>query len=313
MKKILTFSIIILFLIIAIGVAFLSSRNKGTEDISRPKGGIFESAKIDSLYRQVNGYLAKNNEMEAINTYRAIINSFPESARRDAALLALGNYYKKTGKFAEAKEYYLNLISGCPDSKLLKDAQDQSGDLNVKMLFSSMVMPDSMLYAVKKGDNLTTIANAFGTTIDLIRKSNNLKSDVIRVGMKLKIARAKFSVIVDKSQNTLTLKSNEDVIKVYTVATGKDNCTPMGTFKIINKLENPTWYSTNAVVPPDSPNNILGSRWMGLSVQGYGIHGTTEPGSIGRQATAGCVRMLNTDVEELYVILPVGTEVTVVD
>jgi lipoprotein-anchoring transpeptidase ErfK/SrfK len=52
---------------------------------------------------------------------------------------------------------------------------------------------------------------------------------------------------------------------------------------------------------------------MGLDLPSYGIHGTTEPQSLGRQATQGCVRMANPDVEELYTIIPIGTEVTIVD
>ena len=67
------------------------------------------------------------------------------------------------------------------------------------------------------------------------------------------------------------------------------------------------------VIPADSPDNILGSRWMGFDLPGYGIHGTTEPESIGKSCTQGCVRMLNSEVEELYDIVPVGTEVTILD
>lgn len=67
------------------------------------------------------------------------------------------------------------------------------------------------------------------------------------------------------------------------------------------------------MVPFGDPKNILGSRWMGISHPGYGIHGTTEPGSIGKNVTAGCVRLKNEDVEELYSIVPEGTEVVIVD
>jgi len=52
---------------------------------------------------------------------------------------------------------------------------------------------------------------------------------------------------------------------------------------------------------------------MGFDLAGFGIHGTTEPQTLGRQVTQGCVRMLNAEVEELYAIVPVGTEVTIVD
>ena len=119
---------------------------------------------------------------------------------------------------------------------------------------------------------------------------------------------------MDKSQNILTLKCNDEIIKTYNVATGTNNSTPVGTFKIGNKLVNPVWYKEGAVVPAGSPENILGTRWLGFDdLPSYGIHGTTEPQSIGKQSTAGCVRMINAEVEELYSLLPIGTEVTVVD
>ncbi len=103
------------------------------------------------------------------------------------------------------------------------------------------------------------------------------------------------------------------MIKTYVVSTGKDNSTPAGTFKIVNKLDSPTWFKAGAVVPADDPQNILGTRWLGFDLPGYGIHGTTDPGSLGSQVTQGCVRMSNPDIEELYIIVPMGTEATVVD
>ncbi len=111
----------------------------------------------------------------------------------------------------------------------------------------------------------------------------------------------------------LILKSNEEVFKTYIVATGEDNSTPVGTFTIVEKLIDPTWYSAGAVIPPDSPDNVLGTRWLGFDLSGYGIHGTTEPESLGKQVTQGCVRLSNADVEELYIIIPKGTEVIIVD
>ena len=95
--------------------------------------------------------------------------------------------------------------------------------------------------------------------------------------------------------------------------TGADNSTPTGTFKIINKITNPVWYRQGAVVPPESPENILGTRWMGWDKPGYGIHGSVDPSEMGQQVTAGCVRMTNPEVEELFALVPSGTEVTVVD
>ncbi|MCX5679981.1 MAG: L,D-transpeptidase [Candidatus Omnitrophica bacterium] len=58
---------------------------------------------------------------------------------------------------------------------------------------------------------------------------------------------------------------------------------------------------------------MLGSRWLGISKPSYGIHGTTQPESIGQSVTEGCVRMRNEEVKELYILVPEGTEVVITD
>ncbi len=118
---------------------------------------------------------------------------------------------------------------------------------------------------------------------------------------------------MDKSQNILILKDNNEVVRVYSVSTGANNSTPVGKFKITSKLVDPVWFNRGAVVPPESPENVLGSRWLGFDLPGYGIHGTVEPETIGKQVTAGCVRMRNEDVEELYSLVTIGSEVEIVD
>ena len=149
--------------------------------------------------------------------------------------------------------------------------------------------------------------------MDLIKRKNNLTGDVIQVGKKLYIWTGLFNIFVDKSQNILLLKDGDEVIKAYDVATGANNVTPVGTFTITSKLVNPVWFKAGAIIPPESPQNILGSRWLGFDLPGYGIHGTVEPNEMRQQVTAGCVRMRNEDVEELYSLVPVGTVVVVKD
>ena len=182
-----------------------------------------------------------------------------------------------------------------------------------KALFSKEVDPGSVSYTVKPGDSLYVLARKNQTTVDLIKKINGLKSDNIYPGMKLKIHTAPFSIQIDKVRNTLVLYSQDKPVKKYSVATGKDNSTPVGKFKITDKLVNPTWFKTGAILPPGSPENGLGTRWMGFDKPSYGIHGTIEPETIGTQASEGCIRMRNEDVEELYSIVPSGTVVIVQD
>jgi lipoprotein-anchoring transpeptidase ErfK/SrfK len=170
---------------------------------------------------------------------------------------------------------------------------------------------EEQVHTVVPGDSLYVIAMKYKTTIANIKQANGLKKDVIYPGMKLNVAAEIYSIQVDKSDNLLSLSFNGKLVKQYNVATGKDGSTPEGEFKIVNKLENPTWYHAGAVVPPDSPENILGSRWLGFDRPGYGIHGTTLPETVGQQSSAGCVRMVNKDVEELSGLIPVGTKVTI--
>jgi lipoprotein-anchoring transpeptidase ErfK/SrfK len=157
---------------------------------------------------------------------------------------------------------------------------------------------------------LFKIAKSYGVTVELIKAANGLKGDLIRVNQMLRIPQVNFSVIVDKSQNTLTLKNGEEVVKVYRCSTGASDLTPIGRFRIVSRLKDPAW---RGVIPPGDPKNPLGSRWLGFDLPQYGIHGTNEPDTIGKPVTQGCIRMLNSDVEELFDLLPEGTPVEVVE
>ena len=218
------------------------------------------------------------------------------------------------GELDKAAQLYQELIRQFPEFKQIADAEKRLWDVNIKILFSPVVTEKDIIYKVEPQDTLGKVAAKYNTTVDLIMRSNNLKSDLIRPGKRLKISAANYSVIVDKSQNSLTLKQDDAIFKVYPVATGKNNSTPTGTFKIVEKLENPTWYKQGkGPIPAESPENVLGTRWLGFSEPEYGIHGCADDSVLGKQLTEGCVRMTNGDVEELFTILPRGIEVTIVD
>jgi lipoprotein-anchoring transpeptidase ErfK/SrfK len=228
--------------------------------------------------------------------------------------LKTANALQEQGELLKAQEVLKNTIATYASDPRIEEAQKRLEDLNMRIIVSAINVPGlTVVHEVKAGDSLSSLGNQYHTTMALIKKENGLASDVLRLGMPLRIWTGKFSVLVDKSQNILLLQNNGEVVKTYRVATGKNNITPVGNFKIINKLVHPAWTHEGKVIPPESPENILGSRWLGFDVPGYGIHGTTQPDSIGKQATAGCVRMLNNDVEELFDLFPIGTEVTIKD
>jgi lipoprotein-anchoring transpeptidase ErfK/SrfK len=116
-------------------------------------------------------------------------------------------------------------------------------------------------------------------------------------------------IVVSIPDRKLVLLEGDRVLRGYDVAGGKPSTpTPQGKFAIINRVPNPAWYGPSVTVAPGK-NNPLGSRWMGLSAKGYGIHGTNVPSSIGKAASHGCVRMRKQDLEELFEMVTVGTTV----
>jgi lipoprotein-anchoring transpeptidase ErfK/SrfK len=118
-------------------------------------------------------------------------------------------------------------------------------------------------------------------------------------------------VLVSIPDRKLALLENGKVRKVYRVAVGKVSTpSPVGGFKVVNRVSNPTYYHKGQVVPPGDGNPV-GSRWIGLSATSYGIHGTNQPNSIGKAASTGCIRMGKHDVEELFALLEVGDAVEI--
>ena len=113
-------------------------------------------------------------------------------------------------------------------------------------------------------------------------------------------------IVVSIPDRKLALVENGRVVKIYPTAVGAPvSPTPSGTFTIVQRIPNPTWYGPGNVVGPGKDNPV-GTRWLGLSRKGYGIHGTNNPRSIGKRASHGCVRLRNRDVEDLFRRVSVG-------
>lgn len=118
-------------------------------------------------------------------------------------------------------------------------------------------------------------------------------------------------ILISIPDRQLALVDNGQVVKIYPIAVGaRHTPSPDGNFTIISHVANPTWTHKGNVVGPGKSNPV-GSRWMGLSLKGYGIHGTNAPRSIGRAASHGCFRMGKKDVEELFKLVRIGDTVAV--
>jgi lipoprotein-anchoring transpeptidase ErfK/SrfK len=250
---------------------------------------------------------AKPAELQPAN----IATNTPPAADPTDALLQQAMALKAAGKLADARALLQPLAA-------VTNASDKAlaliGELNTQIIFTGASAPEKVDYTIVAGDSLGKLAKKFGTTIELIKRANGLGGDVIQIDNRLRIYQAKFIVEVSKSANTLTVTDNGRFFKRYRVGTGQFNRTPVGDFTIKSRVEKPPWYRPDGrVIPFGDPENVLGTHWLGLNVPRYGIHGTWETNSIGKQSSAGCIRLLNDDVAELFLLLPLGTSVTIHD
>jgi lipoprotein-anchoring transpeptidase ErfK/SrfK len=132
-------------------------------------------------------------------------------------------------------------------------------------------------------------------------------------------AAAAHVIVIDRARNVLSLYRGTSLWREFHVATGQSAYpTPEGRFSIVVKWKDPWWYppaspwaAGESPVPP-GPGNPLGTRWMGISAPGVGIHGTPEPQSIGYSESHGCIRMLIPQAEWLFDHVDVGTTVFIV-
>lgn len=135
------------------------------------------------------------------------------------------------------------------------------------------------------------------------------------------VTRATFGpiIVIRRGSNRLYLYKGMKPWRTFTVATGQAIYpTPLGKFEIVVKWKDPWWYPPNSPwakgakpIPP-GPGNPLGTRWMGLSSPGVGIHGTPDPSSLGYSASHGCIRMYIPYAEWLFDHIEVGTPVYIV-
>jgi len=118
-------------------------------------------------------------------------------------------------------------------------------------------------------------------------------------------------VLVSIADRRLAVIEDGEVLAYFPVAVGAPvSPSPTGEFEIVNRVANPTYYH-DGVVMTASEDSPVGTRWIGLNLKGYGIHGTNAPRSIGRAASHGCIRLRNRDVERLYAMLRVGDVVEI--
>ncbi len=167
-------------------------------------------------------------------------------------------------------------------------------------------------YELQSGDLLQRVAPKYSLSWQYLAKLNRISDPSrIRAGQKLKVIKGPFSAFVDLSDFELTIHAHGFFVKRYSVGIGQDGSSPIGKFKVLEKIPTPQYTDPDGkVIAGGAPDNPLGPYWLDLG-DSYGIHGTIDPTSIGKAESRGCIRMRNEEVAEVYDFLITGSEVVI--
>jgi len=226
------------------------------------------------------------------------------------------------GKKSDARTLLTKLILPAPEGPGREEMRKMLDAINKELFFSNKASPDSIVVEVQPGDTLSGIAKQQGRDVyfsQVIMLVNGIPdARRIRAGQKLKIPQGTFSAVVQKDAHRLIVLLNGDYIREYPISCGApESPTPEGKYVLdVGKAKDPDWTAPDGQVYKfGDPKNILGTRWMPFndteSHHGLGIHGTTEPESIGKDVSNGCIRLQNADVEEIFGMLAPGNTVEI--
>ena len=232
------------------------------------------------------------------------------------------------GEYINARYQLSRALKGTKDPSTRKNIQLQLATIAKELTFSRQVKPDDLtveLYHVKSGDYPAAVAKKFNITDRLFMKINGISNArLMRADKSYKVIKGPFDVVIDKKTFRLDVFLGDYYIQSYSIGLGRDNSTPPGTFLAGAKLTEPGWWGVldeksgrRVYVPHGHRENPLGDHWISLRPlpqadgkqakdSDYGIHGTNQPETIGKQASHGCIRMRNKEVAEVFDLLVTG-------
>ncbi|MCD7896159.1 MAG: L,D-transpeptidase family protein, partial [Planctomycetaceae bacterium] len=284
------------------------------------------------------GYAARmlRDETAAELAWRETAASYPtlRGGRYSALALADTWYHRFAGdrpqiSYWDDIQKMYSLVLGKDDAPFLPDAvkagiKTKLSRINDMVFFGTAPSGLARYHKVENGELLGSIANKYRVDYESIARINSIDPNRIRAGLDLKLIVGDVEVIVRKNERdpergpTLTWFLDGRWVREYPACVGDGMKTPAGTYTFTSKDRFPSWTNpaNGQLLPNDHPENILGSRWMamkGMNTQGLGIHGTTVDDSIPGYTSAGCVRLHDKDVEELFSFARIGGKVTILE
>ena len=230
-----------------------------------------------------------------------------------AALVAQAGEKEAAGEAVAARTLYGQALAAQPGAEQRAAIAGKLEELCGRTLLGKELSAGETaaeMYKVKSGDRLAIVTRRYLIPFELVERVNGLASDNLQVGQKLKMIHGPFSVRVYKGAHRLELVLGDLVVKTFPVAIGSEDKTPTGLYPIIKKVMNPRFDPTASMHGLESKaggaaDNPIGTRWIDIGNH-LGIHGTSDPSSIGQSVSFGCIRLKNEDVELLYDFLVAG-------
>lgn len=243
-------------------------------------------------------------------------NPLDEKLSADARIDAALKRYMAGDRIAARTE--LNrMLQVTTDPALSAELRRHLAKIADETVFGREIAPGDPLlehHRLEDGQYLSHLEKIYHVPYEMIMRINGI-ADARRVqaGQRLRAPRGPFHAVIHKSQFRLDLYLQDLYLRSFAVGLGADSSTPTGDWVVKECLPNPTYYppasaTDRRIIGPDDPRNPLGEYWIGLEgvsgdavgQVGFGIHGTIEPDSVGRNASMGCVRMLEDDIAFVY-------------
>ena len=244
--------------------------------------------------------------------------SLPAAAGPGEAIADDGLALAASGRVIQAQLRLSEALRAGVDGPKGKAVREALMGLAERAQLSSARLPEdtySKTYVVARGDSVTRIGQKFLIPNELVMKLNGMSSPNLAAGQSIKVIQGPVNIEVSKSRHELQAWLGDTCIRVRQVGIGKANSTPEGVFVVKNKIVSPPYQPQHKAKSEfregGAPDNPLGTRWIDIGNH-YGIHGTIDPTSIGREVSEGCIRLNSKDVEELYdMVVAGGSKVTI--
>lgn len=247
----------------------------------------------------------------------ASTNEPEQSVAADSSVASGARAALEQGDLISARSAFSKALDQGLASPEAESIRNELADLAEVMLFSRASNANDPLtsaHMVESGESLYVIARRYKITQKLLATINRISNpNRIRAGSRLKTIQGPFNAVVWKSEHRMDMYLGDTYIRSFRVGLGTNGGTPVGRWIVKSKLENPDWIdpTSGRHYLKDDPKNPIGERWIGLKCiegecvgrEGYGIHGTIEPESIGADMSMGCVRLGQDDVVLVYDLL----------